>query len=129
MTREIALTALAALGFPPRRSTTRSTRRLASSHDGTRARRPGLPVTCLSAMTGHCPAAFRYSGTPDSADRAIARPAVGGPGRRRLMPGLSAQPVIHFAIGRRQVTMTDCNEQFVISSLQSAHIAEYALVG
>jgi len=30
------------------------------SHDGTRAQRPGLPVTCPSAMTGHCPAALRY---------------------------------------------------------------------
>jgi hypothetical protein len=37
-----------------------------------------------------------------------------------LMPGLPAQPVIHLAIGRRQVTMTDCNEQSVISQLQSA---------
>jgi hypothetical protein len=32
--------------------------------------------------------------------------------------------VIRFAIGRRQLTMTDCDEQFVIGSLQSAHIAE-----
>jgi len=59
------------------------------------------------------------TGAPDSADRGIARlparPAVGGPGRRMLMPGLHAQPVIHVAIGRRQVTMTDCNEQSVIS--------------
>jgi hypothetical protein len=54
------------------------------------------------------------TGTPDSADRGIARPALGGPGRRMLMPGLPAQPVIHVAIGRRQVTMTDCNEQSVI---------------
>jgi hypothetical protein len=30
------------------------------------------------------------------------------------MPGLPAQPVIYFAIGRRQVTMTDCNGQSVI---------------
>ena len=32
-------------------------------------------------------------------------------------------PVTRFAIGRRQLTMTDCDEQFVIGSLQSAHIA------
>jgi hypothetical protein len=31
------------------------------------------------------------------------------------MPGLPAQSVVHFAAGRRQVTMTDCNEQSVIS--------------
>jgi hypothetical protein len=59
------------------------------------------------------------AGTPDSADRGIARPlarpAVGGQGRRMLMPGLPAQPVIHFAIGRRQVMMTGCNEQSVIN--------------
>ena len=63
-------------------------------------------------MTGHCHAAlrYRYAGQPGSRDR----PAVGGPGRM-LMPGLPAQPVIHFAIGRRQVTVTDCNEQSVIS--------------
>jgi hypothetical protein len=30
-------------------------------------------------------------------------------------------PVIRFAIGRRQVTMTDCDEQSVIRLLQSAH--------
>jgi hypothetical protein len=58
------------------------------------------------------------TGTPDSADRGIARPlarpGVGGPGRRMLMPGLPAQPVIHFAIGCRRVTMTDCYEQSVI---------------
>jgi hypothetical protein len=30
-------------------------------------------------------------------------------------------PVIRFAIGRRQVTMTDRGEQPVIGSLQSAH--------
>jgi len=58
------------------------------------------------------------TGTPDSADRGTARPlarsALGGPGRPMLMPGLPAQPVIHVAIGRRQVTMTDCNEQSVI---------------
>ena len=59
------------------------------------------------------------TGTSDSADRGIARPLVGRPwaaraGRPMLMPGLPAQPVIYFAIGRRQVTMTDCNEQFVI---------------
>ena len=57
--------------------------------------------------------------TPESADRGIARPlalsAMGGLGRRMLMPGLPAQSVIHFAIGRRQVTMTDRNEQPVIS--------------
>jgi hypothetical protein len=35
--------------------------------------------------------------------------------RRTLMPGLPTQSVIHFAIGRRQVTMTNCNEQSVIS--------------
>jgi hypothetical protein len=35
-------------------------------------------------------------------------------------------PVIHFAVGRRQVTMTDCDEQPVIGWLQSAHIAEYS---
>jgi hypothetical protein len=34
---------------------------------------------------------------------------MGSPGRRALMPGLPAQPVIHFVIGRRQVTMTDRN--------------------
>jgi hypothetical protein len=34
---------------------------------------------------------------------------MGSPGRRALMPGLPAQSVIHFAIGRRQVTMTDRN--------------------
>jgi hypothetical protein len=33
--------------------------------------------------------------------------------------------VIRFAIGRRQVTMTDCDEQSVIRSLQYAHIADY----
>jgi hypothetical protein len=53
------------------------------------------------------------TGTPDSADRGIARPlarpAAGGPGRRMLLPGLPAQPVIHLAIGRWQVTMTDRN--------------------
>ena len=70
-------------------------------------------VTCLSAMTGHCHAAFGYGGTPDSADRGIARPTLGCPARPMLMPGLPAQPVIYFAIGRRQVTMTDCNEQSV----------------
>jgi hypothetical protein len=31
-----------------------------------------------------------------------------------LMPDLPAQPVIHVAIGPRQVTMTDRNEQSVI---------------
>jgi hypothetical protein len=64
-------------------------------------------------MTGHCHAAFSYGvrrTAPDSADRGNARPAAGGTGRRMLMPGLPAQPVIHLAIGRRQVTMTDCNE-------------------
>jgi hypothetical protein len=35
-------------------------------------------------------------------------------------------PVIRFAIGRRQVTMTDCDEQSVIRSLQSAHNADSA---
>jgi hypothetical protein len=35
--------------------------------------------------------------------------------------------VIRFAIGRRQVTMTDRDEQFVIRSLQSALPAESAL--
>jgi hypothetical protein len=30
-----------------------------------------------------------------------------------LMPGRPAQPGICFAIGRRQVTTTDCNGQFV----------------
>jgi hypothetical protein len=30
------------------------------------------------------------------------------------MPGLPARPVIHVAIGLRQVTMTDRNEQPVI---------------
>jgi hypothetical protein len=53
----------------------------------------------------------RITGSPGP----LARPAVGVPGHRMPMPGLPAQPVIHFAIGRRQVTMTDCNEQFVIS--------------
>jgi hypothetical protein len=33
-------------------------------------------------------------------------------------------PVIRFAIGRRQVPMTDRGEQPVIGSLQSAHNAE-----
>jgi hypothetical protein len=33
-------------------------------------------------------------------------------------------PVIRFAIDRRQVTMTDCDEQPVIGSLQSAHNAD-----
>jgi hypothetical protein len=51
--------------------------------------------------------------TPESADRAIARPlalpAMGSPGRRALMPGLPAQSVIHFAIGRRKVMITDRN--------------------
>ncbi len=52
--------------------------------------------------------------TPESADRGIARPlalpaAMGSPGRRALMPGLPAQSVIHFAIGRRKVTITDRN--------------------
>ena len=42
------------------------------------------------------------------------------------MPGLPAQPVIYFAIGRRQVTMTDRDEQPVIGSLQSAHNAHSA---
>jgi hypothetical protein len=73
------------------------------------------------------------TGTPDSADRGIGRAAgparVGDPGRRMLGPGLPAQPVIHFALGRRQVTMTDRNEQSVINSLQSAHIADYESVG
>jgi hypothetical protein len=32
--------------------------------------------------------------------------------------------VIRFAIGRRQPTMTDRDEQLVIGSLQSAHIAD-----
>jgi hypothetical protein len=68
------------------------------------------------------------TGTPDSADRGIARPlagrALGGPGCPMLMPGLPAQPVIYFATGRRQVTMTGCNEQSVISCLRSAHIAD-----
>jgi hypothetical protein len=44
-----------------------------------------------------------------------------------LMPGLPVQPVIYFAIGRRQVTMTDCSEQSVISSSQSALIADSVL--
>jgi len=65
------------------------------------------------------------TGTPDSADRGIARPLTRRqPGPRMLMTGLPAQPVIHFATGRRQVTMTDCNEQSVINELQSAHIAD-----
>jgi hypothetical protein len=34
-------------------------------------------------------------------------------------------PVIRSAIGRRQVTMTDCDKQPVIGSLQSAPNAEY----
>ena len=42
------------------------------------------------------------------------------------MPGLPAQSVVHFAVGRRQVTMTDRNKQSVISWLQSAQI-EYLL--
>jgi len=37
--------------------------------------------------------------------------------------------VIRFAIGRRQLTMTDCDEQSVIGSLQSAHIADFVLCG
>jgi hypothetical protein len=37
-------------------------------------------------------------------------------------------PVIRFAIGRRQVPMTDCDEQPVIGSLQSAPNADYAFV-
>ena len=56
---------------------------------------------------------------PDSADRGTARALagrdVGGPGHRMLMPGLLAQPVIQFAISRRQVTITDCNKQSMIS--------------
>jgi hypothetical protein len=32
-----------------------------------------------------------------------------------LMPGLPAQPMIHSAIGRRQATTTDRNEQSVIN--------------
>ena len=43
--------------------------------------------------------------------------------------GLRVQPVIHSAIGRWHVTMTDRNEQSVINSLQSAHIADYESVG
>src|SRR6516162_8302366 len=46
------------------------------------------------------------TGTPDSADpgiaRPLARPAAGGPGSQMLMPGLPAQPVVHFAVGRRR---------------------------
>jgi hypothetical protein len=72
------------------------------------------------------------TGTPDSADRGIARAAGGrtraGPGRPALMPGLPARPVIYFAIGLWQVTMTNCNEQSVIRQLQSAHIADSGLV-
>ncbi len=33
-----------------------------------------------------------------------------------------------FAIGRRQVTVTECNQQTVTNSLQYAHIADYLLV-
>ena len=52
--------------------------------------------------------------TPESADCGD-RPAAGlaGDGAVRaagaLMPGLPAQSVIHFAIGRRKVTITDRN--------------------
>jgi hypothetical protein len=57
--------------------------------------------------------------TPGSTDHGIARalalPAMGSLGCRTLMPGLPAQSVIHLVVGRRQVTMTDCNEQSVIS--------------
>ena len=41
--------------------------------------------------------------------RPLALPAMGSPGRRALMPVPPARSVIHFAIGRRQVTMTDRN--------------------
>jgi len=77
--------------------------------------RGSLTITCLSAMTGQCHAVFRYAYASTRIAPPLALPAMGGPGRRTLMPGLSAQSVIHFAIGRRQVTMTDCNEQSVIS--------------
>ena len=36
--------------------------------------------------------------------------------------------MIQFAIGALTVMAADCNEQSVISSLQSAHIAEYTLI-
>jgi hypothetical protein len=66
-------------------------------------------------MTGQCPAVFRHV---HGADRGIARPlavpATGGPGRQALMPGRRTQRVIHFAIGCRHVTATDCDEQSVI---------------
>ncbi len=38
-----------------------------------------------------------------------------GQGRQTLTPGLPPQSVIHLAIGRWHVTMTDCNEHSVIS--------------
>jgi hypothetical protein len=77
-------------------------------------------------MIGHCHAAFRhgYARQRGSRDHPLARPAAGRPGRRMLMPDLPAQPVIHVAIGPRQVTMTDRNEQSVIIQLQSAHNAD-----
>jgi hypothetical protein len=59
-------------------------------------------------------------------DRPAAGPAaMGAPGCRTRMPGPAARSVMHLTIGRRQVAATDCNEQSVISSSQSAHNAEY----
>jgi hypothetical protein len=37
-----------------------------------------------------------------------------GLGHQTLMPGLPAQSVLHFAIGRWRVTITGCNEHSVI---------------
>jgi hypothetical protein len=73
-------------------------------------------------------AVFRYAyvGERGSQDRPpTGPPAMGSPGPRAPMPGPSAESVIHLAIGRRQVTTTDCNEQLVTGLLQSAQIAEY----
>ena len=91
----------------------------------------GRTITCLSARAGHCHAVVRSAsaGQRRPGDRPAAGPAaMGGPDCRTRMPGPAARSVIHFATGRRQVTATDCNEQSVISSLQSAHNADLARI-
>ena len=62
-----------------------------------------------------CHVAGAVSRYVHAGQRPPALSVMGSVGRRTLMPAMPAQSVIHFAIGRRQVTMTGCDGQSVIS--------------
>jgi hypothetical protein len=120
MTRKIALTALAAPGFPPRRSTTRSTRRRTSFHGHNRAQRPGLPVSdarrrgrarySRQDSPGHCPGP-RIPPRRPQRPRPATSPGPAAPARppprpavpRRTRPGSQHRPSPRTRDGERQL--------------------------